>query len=278
MQRNPEWLKVRMGGGEQYARVAQIVRNNRLHTVCRSASCPNLGECWSRGTATMMILGEVCTRGCRFCAVPEGRPAPPDPTEPVRLAEAVHQMGLRYVVITSVTRDDLPGGGAEIWADTIREVRRHNSGVTIEVLIPDFSGNWEALGRVLAEKPDVLNHNLETVPRLYPQARPQADYDRSCELLTRAHRAGLTTKTGLMLGLGESDDEVREVFSDLVRIGVDRLTLGQYLQPSRDHLEVVRYLTPAEFDAWGERARAYGLTAVESSPLVRSSYHAEAMG
>ena len=274
----PEWLRVKFFGGERYQDLKRIMRTLELHTVCESARCPNMGECWEHGTATFMILGDICTRACGFCAVPSGKPAgPPDENEPLRVAEAVAKMGLRYAVVTSVNRDDQPDGGAQIFARTIEEIRRKVPGCKVEVLIPDFRGNWEALNVVLATKPDVLNHNTETVPRLYRQVRKGAVYERSLELLKRVKSAhpDVPTKTGLMLGLGEEKEEVLATMQDLANQGTNILTLGQYLQPTREHLPVVRYLHPAEFAEFKVLGEGMGFNHVEAGPLVRSSYHAD---
>lgn len=273
----PEWLRVKFFGGQRYQDLKSIMRTLDLHTVCESARCPNMGECWDHGTATFMILGDICTRACGFCAVPSGKPAgPPDEEEPQRVAEAVARMGLRYAVVTSVNRDDQADGGAHIFARTIEEIRRRVPGCKVEVLIPDFRGNWDALGAVLATKPDVLNHNTETVPRLYRQVRKGALYERSLELLRRAKEThpDVPTKTGMMLGLGEEKDEVLSTMQDLAAQGTDILTLGQYLQPTREHLPIVRYVHPDEFAEFKARGEAMGFKHVESGPLVRSSYHA----
>ena len=273
----PDWLRVKFFGGDRYQDLKRIMRTFNLHTVCESARCPNMGECWDHGTATFMILGDICTRACGFCAVPSGRPAgPPDEEEPFRVAEAVARMGLRYAVVTSVNRDDQPDGGAHIFARTIEEIRRRVPGCKVEVLIPDFRGDWNALNVVLAAKPDVLNHNTETVPRLYRQVRKGALYERSLELLGRAKRThpDVPTKTGLMLGLGEEKEEVLATIQDLAAQGADILTLGQYLQPTREHLPIVRYVHPDEFAEFKARGEAMGFKHVEAGPLVRSSYHA----
>jgi lipoyl synthase len=273
----PEWLRVRFFGGERYQDLKRIMRTLDLHTVCESARCPNMGECWEHGTATFMILGDICTRACGFCAVPSGKPAgPPDEEEPLRVAEAVERMGLRYAVVTSVNRDDQPDGGAQIFARTIEEIRRRVPGCKVEVLIPDFRGNWEALNTVLAVRPDVLNHNTETVPRLYRQVRKGAVYERSLELLRRAKEThpAVPTKTGLMLGLGEEKDEVVATMGDLAAQGTNILTLGQYLQPTREHLPVVRFVHPDEFAEYKVLGERMGFNHVEAGPLVRSSYHA----
>lgn len=273
--RKPPWLKMRMPGGTGYARLKQLVREQNLHTVCESAKCPNLGECWSAGTATLMILGDVCTRSCGFCHVKTGRPTALDLDEPRRVGDAVAAMGLGHVVLTSVNRDELPDGGAAVWAETIRQVRLKSPGTSVEVLIPDFRGDWDALQLVLDERPEILNHNLESVPRLYGVVRPQAKYRRSLDLLRLAADQGLTAKTGIMLGIGETADEIDSAIDDLVSIGCDILTLGQYLQPTPRHLPVDRWVHPDEFAAWKERGEARGLRHVEAGPLVRSSYHAE---
>jgi lipoic acid synthetase len=274
----PSWLKVRLPGGPNYLRLKSLMREQELHTVCEEAHCPNMGECWEAGTATFMILGDVCTRACAFCAVTSGRPsAPPDPGEPKRVALAVARMGLTHAVVTSVNRDDQPDGGSAIFADTIRWIRRLSPATTIEVLIPDFVGDWQALETVLAARPQILNHNTETVPRLYPRVRPKARYERTLELLERAGMAGPrpVTKTGIMLGLGESYNEVLEVLRDLRAVECDVLTIGQYLRPTPKHLPVVRYVPPEEFEALRRDGLALGFKHVESGPLVRSSYHAE---
>ncbi len=273
--RKPSWLKMRIPGGIAYATVRERVDSNKLHTVCESAKCPNLGECWAHGTATFMILGEVCTRSCGFCAVKTGRPNELDLNEPERVAVAVKLMKLRYVVLTSVARDELADGGAGVWANTIRAVRRENPDCRIETLIPDFKGREDLLLQVLEAGPDILNHNLETVPRLHPQVRPQAKYERSLEVLRRAKQRRFLTKSSLMLGLGETSEELGQVLEDLRRVEVDILTLGQYLQPTAAHLPVVRYLSPDEFLGWKRRGMEMGFRAVESGPLVRSSYHAD---
>ena len=273
----PDWLRVKFFGGTNYQDLKRIMRTLELHTVCESARCPNMGECWEHRTATFMILGNVCTRACGFCAVPSGKPAgPPDEDEPGRVAEAVEKMGLRYAVVTSVNRDDQADGGAEIFARTICEIRRRVPGCKVEVLIPDFRGYWPALETVLRARPDVLNHNTETVPRLYRHVRRGAVYQRSLELLRRAreYSSTLPTKTGLMLGLGETRDEVLSTMRDLAAQGTDILTLGQYLQPTKEHLPVVRFVHPDEFAEYKRAGLAIGFKHVESGPLVRSSYHA----
>ena len=273
--RKPGWLKVRLPGGAHFVKVKELVKDNSLHTVCESAHCPNIGECWNRKTATFMILGDACTRNCRFCAVDHGKPGLPDPDEPNRVANAVDKLGLNYVVVTSVTRDDLPDGGAEQFAKCVSAIRSIRPVCKVEVLIPDFQGSESALSIVLAAKPDVLNHNIETVPQLYSQARPQADYNRSLQLLQRASHAGLRAKTGLMVGLGESLDQIVNVMRDLVAHDCKMLTIGQYLQPSKKHLPVARYVTPKEFNEMKKRGLELGLENIEAGPLVRSSYHAD---
>jgi lipoyl synthase len=273
----PDWLRVKFFGGERYQDLKSLMRTLDLHTVCESARCPNMGECWEHGAATFMILGDICTRACGFCAVPSGKPAgPPDEDEPYRVADAVAKMGLRYAVVTSVNRDDQPDGGAHIFARTIEEIRKRVPGCKVEVLIPDFRGDWNALDIVLAAQPDVLNHNTETVPRLYRQVRKGAVYERSLELLRRSKEAhpGVPTKTGMMLGLGEKKEEVLATMQELAEQGTNILTLGQYLQPTREHLPVVRYVHPDEFAEYKMLGEAMGFKHVESGPLVRSSYHA----
>jgi lipoyl synthase len=273
----PDWLRVKFFGGERYQDLKRLMHTLDLHTVCESARCPNMGECWEHGAATFMILGDICTRACGFCAVPSGKPlGPPDEEEPLRVAEAVAKMGLRYAVVTSVNRDDQPDGGAHIFARTIEEIRRRVPGCKVEVLIPDFRGDWNALNIVLEAQPDVLNHNTETVPRLYRQVRKGAVYERSLELLRRSKEAHpeVPTKTGLMLGLGEEKGEVLETLQELGAQGTNILTLGQYLQPTREHLPVVRYVHPDEFAEYKILGEAMGFKHVESGPLVRSSYHA----
>lgn len=274
--KKPPWLKRRLPAGHEYETVRKLLSNSRLHTVCQEARCPNLWECFSRHTATFLIMGSRCTRNCRFCAIENGALAPPDPGEPRRVAEAVARMQLRYAVITSVTRDDLPDGGAAFFAETIRQIRQRNPDSLVEVLIPDFQGNKEALLNVLEARPDVLNHNIETVPRLYASVRPEAVYERSLTLLRRvkAYDAEIPAKSGLMLGLGESAEDVHQTLQDLLDAGCSLLTLGQYLQPTEAHLAVERFIPPGEFEAWRETALAMGFSEVASGPFVRSSYHA----
>jgi lipoic acid synthetase len=276
--KKPDWIRVRAGGSPRFHEVKQALREHGLHTVCEEASCPNIGECFGKGTATFMILGDVCTRRCPFCDVAHGRPKPPDADEPYNLAVTIRDMRLRYVVITSVDRDDLRDGGAGHFADCIRAVREHSPGTTIEVLVPDFRGRLEkALDKLSEAPPDVMNHNLETVPRLYRQARPGADYAHSLKLLQdfKARHPGIPTKSGLMLGLGETDEEILEVMRDLRAHDVDMLTLGQYLQPSTGHLPVLRYVAPARFADFEREAYAMGFRHAACGPLVRSSYHAD---
>ncbi len=276
--RKPPWLKVRFPGGENYIRLKKTMREGRLHSVCEEAHCPNIGECWEAGTATFMILGDTCTRACGFCAVKTGRPeTAPDPLEPMRVANAVREMGLAHAVVTSVNRDDQPDGGAAIFAATIRWIRRLSPETSIEVLIPDFVGNWDALATVMTARPEILNHNTETVPRLYRRVRPKGRYERTLELLRRARELdpGTITKSGLMVGLGETKHELLLVFEDLLANGVEVLTLGQYLRPSTKHLRLVRYYHPDEFTELRDEALALGFKHVEAGPLVRSSYHAE---
>jgi lipoic acid synthetase len=272
----PEWLKVRAPGSENYLRLKGVMRELRLNTVCEDAHCPNIGECWHHGTATFMILGDICTRACSYCAVAHGKPNELDRAEPARVAEAIARMGLQYAVITSVDRDDLADGGASIFAETIRQTRTRVPGCRIEVLIPDFQGREASLRDVLDAGPDVLNHNIETVPRLYRMARSGGKYSRSLELLDRArhHTRGIATKTGIMVGLGEERDEMLVVFDDLRKVGVSILTIGQYLRPSPSHAPMTRYYHPDEFADLKREALARGFVHVESGPLVRSSYHA----
>jgi lipoic acid synthetase len=274
--RKPSWIKVRAPGGENYVRLKHLMRELGLHTVCEEARCPNIGECWEHQAATFMILGDVCTRNCAYCAVAHGTPAPFDPVEPARLAEAVEKMALKHVVITSVDRDDLPNGGAEAFAGCITEIRKRLPMTTVEVLIPDFKGSESALQIVMDPRPDILNHNLETVERLYPLARPGGRYPRALELLARARRMvpdGLT-KSGIIVGMGEEWDELLVAMRDLRRSDVNILTVGQYLRPSDGHLPVVRFYTPDEFNELRDIGLRMGFTHVQASPLTRSSYHA----
>lgn len=276
--RKPKWIRARAPLGREVNRIRRLLRENQLSSVCEEAACPNLGECFQHGTATFMIMGDICTRRCPFCDVAHGKPQPLDPSEPQKLAAAIETMDLKYVVITSVDRDDLRDGGAEHFARCIQAIRERTPRVRVEILVPDFRGRMEtALDALLQHPPDVFNHNLETVPRLYRQARPGADYQGSLELLKlfKERHPELPTKSGLMLGLGEEDEEIEQVMADLRAHGCDMLTLGQYLQPSRDHLPVVRYVTPEQFDAWRSLGEGMGFSNVASGPLVRSSYHAD---
>lgn len=271
----PNWLRVKLPVGESYKKVRKIVDENRLHTICESGNCPNMGECWGAGTATFMILGNICTRACSFCAVATGRPTELDTQEPERVAEAVRLMKVKHCVITSVNRDELKDGGAAVWAATIRAVKTQSPETTIETLIPDFKAKWDALYTVLAEKPEVVSHNMETVKRLYRLVRPQARYERSLEQIKRTKEYGCRTKSGIMLGLGETQDEVLEIMDHLLENGCDVLTLGQYLQPTKMHLPVHEFIHPDLFAYYEELGLARGFAFVESGPLVRSSYHAE---
>jgi len=271
----PKWLKVKLPTGENYRKVRSLVDEHKLHTICESGNCPNMGECWGEGTATFMILGNICTRSCGFCAVYTGKPLEADPFEPARVANSVKLMGVKHAVITSVDRDDLADGGSEIWVKTVELVRAKSPGTTMETLIPDFAGNWENLQRIIDVAPDIVSHNLETVRRLTKQVRIQAKYDRSLEVLFRLKKGGMRTKSGVMLGLGETRDEVLETMEDLRSVQVDVLTLGQYLQPTRKHLPVQEFVTPEQFKEYEEIGLKMGYRFVESGPLVRSSYHAE---
>ncbi len=273
--KKPDWLKIKLPGGKNFASVKEIVESNKLHTICSSGNCPNMGECWNAGTATFMILGDICTRSCRFCATKTGRPLPVDSDEPVRLAESIKLMKLRHCVITSVDRDDLPDGGAAHWAECIRQIKRLNPGVTIEVLIPDFAGNTNDLDLVISEKPDIISHNLETVKRLTPQIRSAARYERSLSVLKHIASSGLKAKSGIMVGIGESEAEVLETMDDLLEAGAEIMTIGQYLRPTLEHLPVEAYITPEIFEKYRLAGIEKGFRHIESRPLVRSSYHAE---
>ena len=273
--KKPEWLKIRLHRTAEYADVQRIVRDHSLHTICSSGLCPNKAECWSRRTATFMILGEICTRNCRFCATLSGRPLPPDPSEPAKLAESVRLMGLRHVVVTSVTRDDLPDGGAAHWAECVRAIRAENPDVTIELLIPDLDAQPAPLDVVVASKPDIIGHNIETVERLTPVVRSKAKYRTSLETLRYLSAQGVATKSGLMVGLGESDDEVLQTLHDLRDAGVGIVTLGQYLRPTLEHYPVAAYITPEKFEWYRLKALEMGFSYCASAPLVRSSYMAE---
>jgi len=273
--RLPAWLRMQRASGENYSMVKRLVEQNNLHTICKSGNCPNIGECWNAGTATFMILGDICTRACKFCATKTGRPFPPDPEEPKRVAESVKILKLRHCVITSVDRDDLPDGGAAFWAETIREIKTTNPGITIEALIPDFDGKAENIQKTLDAGPDVISHNVETVRRLTPAIRSKAKYERSLGVLSYIAQQRRTAKSGFMLGLGEYEDEVIETMDDLRKTGCRILTIGQYLQPGSGYMEVVDYVHPRKFEEYRLAALEMGFDFVESSPLVRSSFHAE---
>ena len=273
--KKPDWLRVKLPTGKEYAEVRKIVTEHKLHTICESGNCPNMGECWGAGTATFMILGNICTRSCGFCAVATGRPLPVDMDEPRRVAESVKLMKIKHCVITSVDRDELKDGGSIIWAATINAIRKESPGTTLETLLPDFQGKWENLQRVIDVAPEIVSHNIETVRRLTKMVRIQAKYDRSLEVLARISAAGLKAKSGIMLGLGETEDEIIESMHDLMKSGVQILTLGQYLQPTPKHLPVKEFIRPEQFVKLKEIALKIGFKYVESGPLVRSSYHAE---
>ena len=273
--RLPGWLKMQRASGETYSLVKHIVVENHLHTICTSGNCPNIGECWNRGTATFMILGDICTRACKFCATKTGKPLPPDPLEPGRLAQSIKTMKLKHCVITSVDRDDLPDGGASVWADTIRQVKEVNPDITMETLIPDFNANPEYLQMIIAAGPDVISHNIETVKRLTPVIRTKAKYERSLDVIRYISGNGRNAKSGFMLGLGESENEILQTIIDLYDSGCKILTIGQYLQPGKEYMEVAEYIRPEKFEEYRIRALGLGFSFVESSPLVRSSFHAE---
>ncbi|MEN8157620.1 MAG: lipoyl synthase [Bacteroidota bacterium] len=273
--RLPDWMRMKMPGGERYMKVKEQVNKHELHTICTSGNCPNIGECWAAGTATFMILGEICTRACKFCAVITGRPLPVDEQEPHRLVESIRTMGISHAVITSVDRDDLPDKGAGAWARTVRILKKKIPGLTMETLIPDFDANPELLDLVIEAAPEVISHNLETVERLTPQIRSRAKYRTSLEVIRQVAQSPLTSKSGIMLGLGEEEEEVLRTMDDLREVGCEVLTLGQYLQPTMDHMPVVDYVHPDRFEFFREQALERGFREVESSPLVRSSYHAE---
>lgn len=275
LKRKPKWLSVQLPSGEKYKHVKSLVDKYQLNTICQDGHCPNMGECWTEGTATFMILGNVCTRSCNFCAVATGRPPELDTDEPQRVAEAVRLMEVKHCVITSVNRDELKDGGAAIWAATIREVKKQSPGTTLEVLIPDFKNNWDALQVVIDEKPEVISHNMETVKRLYRKVRPQASYERSLEQILRTKQAGARTKSGIMVGLGETKEEVYQIMEDLHRHGCDVVTIGQYLQPTYLHLNVEEYITPDTFKHYADVGHEIGIEYVESGAMVRSSYHSE---
>jgi lipoic acid synthetase len=273
--RLPGWLKMQRASGETYSMVKHIVVENHLHTICTSGNCPNIGECWNRGTATFMILGDICTRTCKFCATSSGRPLPPDPIEAGRLAESIKTMKLKHCVITSVDRDDLPDGGASVWADTIRQIKEVNPDITMETLIPDFDANPEYLQMIIAAGPDVISHNIETVKRLTPVIRTKAKYERSLDVIRYISGNGQNAKSGFMLGLGESENEILQTIIDLYDSGCKILTIGQYLQPGKEYMEVAEYIRPEKFEEYRIMALGLGFSFVESSPLVRSSFHAE---
>jgi lipoyl synthase len=273
--KKPKWLRVKLPTGENYKKVRALVDEHKLHTICESGSCPNMGECWGEGTATFMILGNICTRSCGFCAVQTGRPDAVDEFEPGKVAHSVKTMGVKHAVITSVDRDDLKDGGASIWAQTVKAIRHQSPGTTMETLIPDFAGKWENLQVIINSAPEIVSHNLETVRRLTKQVRIQAKYDRSLEVLFRLKKGGMRTKSGVMLGLGETHEEVIETMEDLRSVNVDILTLGQYLQPTIKHLPVAEFITPERFEEYRVLGLEMGFRYVESGPLVRSSYHAE---
>ncbi|MBN2667494.1 MAG: lipoyl synthase [Bacteroidales bacterium] len=273
--RLPEWLKMQRASGENYSRVKRIVELNHLHTICTSGNCPNIGECWNAGTATFMILGDICTRACRFCATRTGKPLPPDPEEPARLAKSIKSLRLKHCVITSVDRDDLPDRGSSFWAETVRMIKHENPGITIETLIPDFDGEEAYLKHVIDSKPDIISHNIETVRRLTPLIRTKAKYDTSLKVLKYLSGNGVRTKSGFMLGLGETETEVTDTIRDLRDAGCSILTVGQYLQPTMNHMEPVSFVSPDKFAEYRKLAFAAGFTFVECHPLVRSSFHSE---
>ena len=275
IQRKPDWLRVKLPVGKEYAEVRGLVDTHKLHTICESGNCPNMGECWGAGTATFMILGNICTRSCSFCAVATGKPLAVDVDEPNRVANSVKLMRVKHCVITSVDRDDLKDGGSIIWAETINAIRKESPNTTLETLVPDFRGIWENLERVLETRPEVVSHNLETVRRLTKEVRIQAKYDRSLECLQHVSKAGLRTKSGIMLGLGETEEDVLEAMNDLLQVGTHILTLGQYLQPTKNHHPVIDWIHPDQFAKYKTIGLEMGFKYVESGPLVRSSYHAE---
>jgi lipoate synthase len=273
--RLPGWLKMQRASGENYSRVRRLVRENDLHTICTSGNCPNIGECWNAGTATFMILGDICTRACKFCNTKTGKPLPPDFSEPQRLAETIRTLDLKHCVITSVDRDDLPDGGAAFWAEVIVTIKRVNPGTTIETLVPDFDGKPENISKIIIADPDVISHNVETVRRLTPEIRTRAKYDRSLGVIKYIAENGKNAKSGFMLGLGETEPEIHETIDDLYNAGCRILTIGQYLKPSANHMDAVEYITPDKFEKYRESALLKGFNIVESKPLVRSSFHAE---
>lgn len=274
-QRKPSWLKIELPKGENYLKVKDIVNSHGLHTICTSGKCPNMGECWAAGTATLMILGDICTRSCKFCATKTGRPQPTDVNEPQKVANSVRLLKIKHVVITSVDRDDLPDGGAAHWAETIRMIKEVNPGTTMETLIPDFGGNLSLVDLIIQEQPDVISHNLETVERLTPQIRSAAKYDRSLKVIAHIAKSGIAAKSGIMVGLGEKPEEVLQLMDDLLAAGCSIFTIGQYLQPDKEHAEVVEYVTPELFAFYEAEGKKKGFKHIESKPLVRSSYHAE---
>lgn len=273
--RKPEWLKINIGANERYTETKRIVETHCLHTICSSGRCPNMGECWGKGTATFMIGGNICTRSCKFCNTQTGKPLPLDPEEPKRVATSIQLMKLAHAVITSVDRDDLPDLGAQHWADTIREIKSQNPGITIEVLIPDFQGRSELVDKVIEARPDIISHNMETIRRITPLVRSAAHYETSLNVIKQIAGSGITAKSGIMVGLSETEKEVEELMDDLVRVDCQILTIGQYLQPSHKHYPVFEYVTPEQFDKYRATAKNKGFQQVESGPLVRSSYHAE---
>lgn len=274
-QRKPSWLKIELPKGENYLKVKDIVNSHGLHTICTSGKCPNMGECWAAGTATLMILGDICTRSCKFCATKTGKPQPTDPNEPKKVANSVRLLKLKHVVITSVDRDDLPDGGAAHWAETIRMIKEVNPETTMETLIPDFGGDLSLVDLIIKEQPDVISHNLETVERLTPQIRSAAKYDRSLKVIAHIAKSGIAAKSGIMVGLGEKPEEVLQLMDDLLAAGCSIFTIGQYLQPDKDHAAVVEYVTPEQFSYYESEGKKKGFKHIESKPLVRSSYHAE---
>lgn len=274
-QRKPSWLKIELPKGENYLKVKEIVNGHGLNTICTSGKCPNMGECWAAGTATLMILGDICTRSCKFCATKTEKPLPPDPDEPQKVAESVRLLKLKHVVITSVDRDDLPDGGAAHWAETIKMIKDVNPNTTMETLIPDFGGDLSLVDLVINARPDVISHNLETVERLTPQIRSAAKYQRSLKVIAHIAQSGIAAKSGIMVGLGEKPEEVLQLMDDLLAAGCSIFTIGQYLQPDKEHAEVVEYVTPEQFAFYEEEGKKKGFKHIESKPLVRSSYHAE---
>lgn len=274
-QKKPDWLKIKLPGGENYSKLKRIIGSNGLNTICASGKCPNAGECWNAGTATFMILGNICTRSCKFCSVESGKPLPPDPEEPVKVAESIKLMELKHAVITSVDRDDLEDGGAEHWANTILKIKELNPGLSLEVLIPDFGGNKESLQKIINARPEIISHNLETVQRLTKQVRIRAKYNRSLDVLMQISESGLISKSGLMLGFGETFNEIIELMDDLINVNCKVLTIGQYLQPTKQQLSVVEYISPQVFEELKNEGLKKGFKIVESGPMVRSSYHAE---